>query len=244
MQTNVLSVHNDPMGTAIADYYARASRGASLYVYSQQFDRDEIPLKTLFRNEADMPALERAALALASGRVLDVGAGSGCHALLLQERGFSVTALDISPLSVETMIKRGVKDARLVNLFDPCFAETYDTIFMLMNGAGIVGEVANMSLFFQRLKLILRPGGCVLLDSTDLRYVFENEDGSFDIDLNTGYYGEVDFRMEYKKVVGDWFKWLYVDFNTLAYYAAQNGFQAELLEEGAHYDYVAKLVFK
>ncbi len=175
------------------------------------------------------------------GRVLDVGAGAGCHSLALQERGADVTAIDISPLSVDVMLRRGVKDARVADLFDESFAGCYDTVLMLMNGSGIVGRLERMPLFFRRMKLLLAQGGQVLMDSSDLRYIYEDEDGAMDIDLNARYYGELDFRMQYKKVKGAPFGWLYVDFDTLAGYARESGFRAELVAEGEHYDYLARL---
>ena len=114
-------------------------------------------------------------------------------------------------------------------------------VLMLMNGSGIVGRLENLPLFFRRMKQLLRTGGCILMDSSDLRYLFEEEDGSFSIDLAAGYYGEVDFQMQYGSMKGEPFDWLYIDFQTLSYYAAENGFCAELVMEGDHYDYLARL---
>ena len=112
---------------------------------------------------------------------------------------------------------------------------------MLMNGSGIIGKLENMGAFFTKMKQLLNPGGCIYMDSSDLRYLFEDEDGSFLVDLAAGYYGEIDFRMQYKQIKGEAFDWLYVDFQTLSYYAAENGFKAELIQEGEHYDYLACL---
>lgn len=240
METTLLPAGKDPMGAAIADYF-KHHKADRLRVFSSQFDEDEIPVKQLFRSAKTMPMLERTALQLATGSILDVGAGSGCHALALQEMEKEVCAIDISPLSVEVMKQRGVNNARLVNLFDGQFVETFDTILMLMNGSGIIGRLENMPAFFQRMKQLLRPGGCILMDSSDLRYLFEDEDGSFEIDLAADYYGEVDFEMQYKDIRGDSFDWLYIDFQTLSLYAAECGFKAELIKEGKHYDYLAKL---
>lgn len=240
METTLLSPENDPMGTAIADYFNR-HRADKLRVFSSQFDEDEIPVKELFRTAKTMPPLERTALEMASGSILDVGAGSGCHALALQEQGKKVCAIDISPLSVDVMKQRGVEDARLVNLFDDQFSASFDTILMLMNGSGIIGRLQYMPLFFQKMKQLLRPGGCILMDSSDLRYLFEDEDGSFLIDLAADYYGEIDYQMQYKEIKGESFDWLYIDFQTLSLYAAEYGFKAELVKEGKHYDYLAKL---
>lgn len=243
METNLLSPDKDPMGAAIADYFTH-HKADKLRVFSSQFDEDEIPADWLFRPYNEMPELEQTALQMAEGNILDVGAGSGCHALALQEMGKDVCAIDISPRSVEVMEKRGVKNVRQINLFDECFLETFDTILMLMNGSGIIGKLENMPAFFQKMKQLLRPGGCILMDSSDLRYLFEDEDGSFLIDLAGDYYGEIDYRMQYKNIKGESFDWLYIDFRTLSLYADECGFKAELVKEGEHYDYLACLRMK
>lgn len=240
MQTSLLPPDKDPMGTAIADYFANG-KATKLRVFSSMFDEDEIPVKQLFRSFEEMPELEQEALRMSTGKILDVGAGSGCHSLALQEMGKEVKAIDISPLSVETMKKRGVRDACLQNFFSEQFNGSFDTILMLMNGAGIVGKIANLGFFFQTIKRLLAPGGCLLMDSSDLRYIFEDEEGNIDIDPEDGYYGEVDFSMKYKNVKGHSFDWLYIDYQTLCLHAAQNGFKAEKIREGEHYDYLAKI---
>ena len=239
MEKSVLNAGGDPMGAAIYDFHRNGSADV-LKVYSSDFDDDEIPVSDLFREYEDMPYIERVALDLAAGRVLDVGAGSGCHSLALAKAGKESVAIDISPLSVEVMRERGV-DARLVNLYDESFAEKFDTVLMLMNGTGIIGTLENMETFFTRIRQLLNPGGSVLIDSSDLRYLFEEEDGSLMIDLADDYYGLVDYQMQYKDVLGAPFDWLYVDFDTLAYYAEENGFMAEMVANGEHYDYLARL---
>lgn len=243
INTDLLSADKDPMGAAITDYF-KHHQADRLRVFSSLFDEDEIPVKELFRSERQMSPLERTALKMATGKILDAGAGSGCHTLALQEAGKEVHAIDISPLSVEVMKLRGVHHVTQTNLFDERFCDSYDTILMLMNGSGIIGKLENLPIFFLKMKQILRPGGCILMDSSDLRYLFEEEDGSFVIDLAGDYYGEVDFQMQYKDIKGDSFDWLYIDFQTLSLYAAKNGFQAELIKEGEHYDYLARLSFQ
>lgn len=239
MQKSDMKALKDPMGAAINDYF-RNGRAAKLRVFSSQFDEDEIPVADLFRGYEQMPYIEKMALGLAHGRILDVGAGSGCHSVVLQDMGKEVTAIDISPLSVAVMKERGV-DARQTDLFDESFTGRYDTILMLMNGSGIIGTTENMPRFFSRMKQLLAPDGYILMDSSDLKYLYEDEDGSFDIDLAGDYYGQLDYRMQYKNIKGETFDWLYIDFQTLSYYAEQNGFKAELVEQGDHYDYLAKL---
>lgn len=239
MNDKVLIPGGDPMGAAIYDFHKNGTADV-LRVFSSQFEEDEIPVADLFREYDDMPELERIALDEASGEILDVGAGSGCHSVALMKMGKSAVAIDISPLSVKVMKERGV-DALQVNLYDESFDRKFDTVLMLMNGTGIIGNLDNMPVFFERMKQLLKPGGSILIDSSDLRYLFEEEDGSLMIDLADDYYGQLDYQMQYKDVHGEPFDWLYVDFDTLAFYAEESGFDAELLAEGEHYDYLAKL---
>lgn len=240
MKTALLLPEKDPMGAAIADFYVKG-RAAKLRVFSSQFEEDEIPTDHLFRTFDEMPTLEQMALQLAKGKILDCGAGSGCHALALQEMGKDVEAIDISPLSVEVMQKRGIRQVYHINLFDEHYLKKFDTVLMLMNGSGIIGKLENMDAFFFKMKQLLNPGGCIYMDSSDLRYLFEEEDGSYVIDLAGDYYGEIDFRMQYKQIKGEPFDWLYIDFKTLGYYAEKNGFKAEMIYEGEHYNYLACL---
>ena len=165
-------------------------------------------------------------------------------------------------LELRSMKLRGVKDAECINLFDPHlssgnhsgeiqenhsgenqeqFEGGFDTILLLMNGTGIAGKIEHLPDLFQRLKALLNPGGQILIDSSDLKYIYENEDGSFDINLNGAYYGEVDYQMIYKDVKGDRFDWLYVDFPLLKSIAETCCLHSELVAEGEHYDYLARI---
>ena len=227
------------MRRAIADYY-KDGKAARLRVFSPMFDEDEIPVATLFRRLDEMPAIEREALNLATGHILDVGAGAGCHAMALQEMGKQVTAIDISPLAVETMGRRGVKEVRELDFFT-LDGPGYDTILMLMNGIGIVGMLSRMPAFFMQLDKLLAPGGQLLCDSSDICYVFEDEDGFIDLTGIDGYYGELTYQMQYRSVKGEPFPWLFIDAETLREQAARHGFDVEVVLTGEHYDYLARI---
>ena len=239
MNIKILSKDKDPMGAAILDYQ-KSERVGRLRVLSSMFEEDEMPVKHLFRNLEEMPILEQKALSLAKGKVLDVGAGAGCHALALQAQSIAVKAIDISSQSCQAMLQRGVKDVECINLFDEHLESGFDTILLLMNGTGIAGKIENLPALFNRLKALLNKDGQILIDSSDIKYIYENEDGSFDINLNAAYYGEVDYQMVYKDVKGDSFDWLYVDFPLLKSIAESCGLHGELIAEGEHYDYLAR----
>lgn len=243
MKYSILDKSCDPMGAAISDYL-HLGKAARLRVTSTMFEEDVMPVEHLFRTIDDMPPLEQKALEMASGLVLDIGAGAGCHALALQNRGLEVKAIDISPLSCEVMAERGVRDVECVNLFDSQLQGKYDTLLLLMNGTGIAGKLERLPALLYRLKELMADGGQILVDSSDLRYIYENEDGSLDINLNAPYYGEVDYRMQYKSIRGDAFDWLYTDPALLASISKQCGLLCEIIAEGEHYDYLARLVLK
>ncbi|MBE6341007.1 MAG: class I SAM-dependent methyltransferase [Bacteroidales bacterium] len=233
-----MEINKDPMGRAIADYQSNG-KVARLRVFSPMFDEDEIPVKTLFRRYKEMPKIERRALDMSRGRVLDVGAGAGCHSLALQDKGIDVTAIDISPLSVATMRQRGVKNVVEQDFFT--LKGQYDTILMLMNGIGIVGRLERMAEFFKQLDILLAEGGQLLCDSSDICYLYEDEDGVIELP-SEGYYGEQTFRMQYKDVQGDSFPWIYIDADTLTQVANANGYNVDIVAEGEHYDYLARIV--
>lgn len=226
------------MGQAIADYHA-TGKASQLRVFSPMFDEDEIPVATLFRTLDEMPAIEQEALKVASGHILDVGAGAGCHTLVLQAMEKRVTAIDISPLAVETMRQRGVRDVLEQDFFT--FDGQYDTILMLMNGIGIVGTISRLPAFFMQVNHLLAPGGQLLCDSSDLCYLYEDEDGIIDLTGIEGYYGELTYQMQYKSIKGEPFPWLFIDAETLREQAAAHGFHCDILMRGPHYDYLARL---
>ncbi len=228
----------DAMGKAIADFY-KGRRDGKLIVLSPMFDEDEIPVTTLFRSFRDMPKMEQKALKMAKGKILDVGAGSGCHSLWLQDKGLDVTAIDISPYSIETMKERGVVNVREQDFFT--LEEKYDTILMLMNGIGIVGTLDKLPDFFKHIDKILAQDGQLLCDSSDLCYLYDDKEGIAELLNSDKYYGELEYTMCYDDIKGDSFPWLYIDANTLRNYAEAHGFEMEIVRRGEHYDYLARI---
>lgn len=228
----------DIFGQAVLDHY-QYNNSENIKVLSEDFDEDEIPTDYLFRQLKEMPPIEKKALKLSKGKTLDVGCCAGSHALALQEKGIEVKAIDISQGAIQVARLRGIKNAVVQDFFQE--REKFDTILMLMNGIGIVGKLKNLTEFFQHLKTILNPDGKVLLDSSDLQYLFDREeDGSIWVDP-TQYYGELNYQIQYKDEISAVFDWLYVDFNSLQLAAESNGFSCKLIQEGEHYDYLAEL---
>lgn len=205
-------------------------------------EEDEMSVDYLFRSYDEMPKLEQKALQLAFGKTLDVGCGAGSHSLSLQnDRNLEVISIDISEKAIETCKLRGVKNAKVQNILD-FEGEKFDTIILLMNGVGIFGKLDDCNKYLSKLKSLVNPGGQILLDSSDIIYMFdEDEDGGKWIPSNNNYYGELVFNISYKGEKEDPFNWLYLDYNTLQNAANANGLKCELVLEGEHYDYLAKL---
>lgn len=232
-------VCKDAVGQALLDYL-KGERNEILEVKSSISEDDEIPLDYLFREYIDIPLLEKKALDLCYGKVLDVGAAAGAHSMVLFKKGLNVTSIDISPGAIEIMKLRGVPKPICCDFFD--FQEgKFDTILALMNGLGIAGSLDKLPVFLRRAKLLLNEGGQLLVDSSDIQYMFEEEDGSMWVDLNSNYCGEVQYQMKYKECETDWFDWLFIDFERLQLIASSHGWKCELIAQGKHYDYLAKL---
>ncbi|WP_445452841.1 class I SAM-dependent methyltransferase [Flavobacterium sp. 25HG05S-40] len=229
----------DLFGKAILDFQTN-NAPADLITETNISEADEMRVGYLFRNYNEMPKLEKKALQLAKGKVLDVGCGAGSHALYLQEKGFDVMAIDISENAINACDLRGLKNAKVQHLLD-FEGEKFDTVLVLMNGTGIFGTLAETSTYLQKLKSLLNPNGHILLDSSDIIYMFDQDkDGSYQIPAN-GYYGELTFTISYKNQTEEPFPWLYLDYNTLQNAAHANGLKCELVLEGKHFDYLARL---
>jgi len=216
----------DLMGLAIWDYYHKKNP-EDLQTETSISELDELPVEYLFRDFDEMNKIEQEALKLASGKVLDIGAGAGSHSLYLQnEKLLDVTALDISPKSIDICKLRGIKNAVVENMLH--FSEgTFDTILLLMNGTGIFQSLNVIDVYLKKLHSLVSPKGQILIDSTDILYMFdEDEDGGFYIPAD-GYYGELDYIVHYKGESENPIKWLYLDFETLKNAAENNGFKIE-----------------
>jgi SAM-dependent methyltransferase len=230
----------DLFGKAILDYQTNSSP-ENIITSTSISEEDEMEVGYLFRSFDEMPAIEQKALLLAKGKTLDVGCGAGSHSLYLQnERKIDVHSIDISKNAIQVCLLRGLKNIRAIDVLD-LENEKYDTILLLMNGTGIFETLEKSTIYMQKLKSLLNPNGQILIDSSDIIYMFdEDEDGGKWIPSDN-YYGELTFSLQYKNEKEDDFPWLYMDYNTLQNVAIANGLKCQLLMEGDHYDYLAQL---
>ncbi len=225
----------DIFGKAVKDYF-EGNYSVDIINSTNITDYDILPIPYLFRTFDEMPEMEQTALKLSSGKVLDIGCCAGSHSLYLQEKGLDVTALDISKEAINICKKRGIKKAINQSIFD--FNKNgYDTLLLMMNGAGVCGYLEYLPHLLQHLKSILNEKGQILVDSSDIIYMYPKE---MLAELNY-YYGEVDFQLSYKNEQGEAFPWVYIDYDTLEKFALNSGFKCEKIIDGKHYDYLARL---
>lgn len=230
-------------GKALMDYQ-KGNYTEDITTYSSLDEEDVIPVPYLFRDFKDMPKIEQKALQMARGKVLDIGCGAGSHSLYLQKKGMDVTALDNSEGAIKVSKERGVISTVQCDIMEYS-DEQFDTLLLLMNGIGLAGKLKNLTSFLTHLASLLMPNGQILLDSSDIIYMFEeDEDGGYWIPNDGNYYGEVEFTMTYTGLKSEPFDWVYVDYNTLQNACEANGFNCELIVEGEHFDYLAKLTLK
>ena len=231
---------NDPIGTAILAY-AKNQKPKDIIVSSDLCEDDIIPIEVLFRSYEEMPELEKLALKLCKGKILDVGAGAGIHSSHLKEQGMNVMAIDSSQGAIDYLKSKGIPCAK--STFDAFSGKSFDTLLFLMNGLGIAKTKANVSSFLNHAKTLLSPGGQILCDSSDVAYLYEEEDGSFWQDLNADYYGNFTFSMHYGEHSTPPFQWLYLDYDSLHELATQNGFNSQRVFVDEHH-YLAQLTLK
>lgn len=235
----------DPIGQALLAYQ-QGHLSATIAVHSSVADEEVLPAAYFFRSLWEMPEMERTALEECRGRVLDLGAGAGCHALELQQRGFAVKAVDVSVGAVQVMQERGVQEVACHDIFDAALTqgEKFDTILMLMNGIGLTGTLEGLDRFLAHAKHLLVPGGQILATSSDISYLYEDEEGALVFDLNGPYYGEVEYTMQYANETGSVFRWIFTDPALLQDYAEAAGYEVEFLEEDDQQQYLVRLTLR
>ncbi len=230
----------DIIGQALLDYQ-NDNYTEDISTSSYLTKEDSIPIPYLFRSFDEMPVIEQKALALAKGSTLDIGCGAGIHSLYLQNtKKLEVTAIDTSAGAIAVCKKKGLANAKLLDLYD-LKDQKFDTILALMNGIGIAKQLKAVPRFLEHLKSLLKPDGQILLDSSDIIYMFEKDsDGGFYIPGHIDYYGELVFTTSYKGNSTE-VPWVFVDYNTLVKHVTESGFNCELIQKGTHYDFLLRL---
>lgn len=219
---------------AVTDYY-KGVQTSELLINNTYGEPDEMPLEVYFRKESDLNDLETFALENCAGDVLDAGAALGAMTLILQDYNAPVDALEISTPFCSIMQERGVTSVINENFLTRDPRKRYDTILMLMNGFGLCGSMSELPVLFEAIDRHLTEEGQVIFDSSDLSYLYQ------DSKPTDHYYGEMDYRYEYDGQLGPWFKWLYIDAETLGMEAEKYGFDLQVLYTDETDQYLGRL---
>jgi SAM-dependent methyltransferase len=230
-----------PYGLGLQAYHSGQSE-ARLIIRRDDGLEVPLPASHFFRPPVEFSPIELAALERCRGHVLDIGAGSGLHSLVLQTEGMAVTAIDISPEAVEVMAQRGVRDVRCGDILGfP--GGPFDTLLMLGHGVGIVEDLPGLDRFLAHARKLVRDNGQLLLHSLDVRQTEDPKNLAYHESARRAgrYIGEIRLQMEYEGEVGPYCGWLHVDPQTLRERAGPVGWRCEtiLVQEGG--DYLARL---
>jgi 2-polyprenyl-3-methyl-5-hydroxy-6-metoxy-1,4-benzoquinol methylase len=231
----------EPYGQSLLDFF-NGDISAKVVVHRDDGFADDLPASVFFRKPSDFSPLEQTAMTLCRGYVLDIGAGTGCHSLALQDRRIRVLAIDVSPHAIEIMTKRGVKECQHVDVFE--FHEgPFDTLLMMMHGIGMVEDLFGLDRFLCHAHKLLKPDGRIVFDSLDVRCTGDPRHLAYqEANRRAGrYFGQIRMRFEHKGQIGPFFGWLHVDPETLIDHAERIGWSCQVVcrEDGG--DYLAQL---
>lgn len=220
-----------PLDDALRAYRAGAT-SATVAVRTDVGSLEEMPVAHFFRSPGEMGPVEASALELAGGRILDLGAGPGAHALPLIRRGLDVTAVEILPEARRALSEGGVTDVR-AGLDEIGEGERFDTVLALMNGLGLCGTLEGLAPFLARVAGVLAEGGQILADSTDPRTWDDPDDGR--------YPGEVHMQLGFGGRWGEPFPFLFADADTLRTLAGAEGLDVGVTASEPDGRYLARI---
>ncbi len=224
----------DCWGTALLDYY-HGKQDCRLTLHTSYGVPETVPIEVFFRSHQDFSDLERYALELCQGPVLDIGAGTGCHALFLQQHGISVTALERSAGACEVMRQIGIQQIIQDDIFN-FTAAGFKTGLMMMNGLGLAGTLKRLPSLLEQVMSRLSPGGQILVDSCDVSYLYFGQPLP-----STSFFGEQQYSYEYQGYRDPTFSWLFIDAERLQQEAAKVQLEVQVIFEEDD-QYLARIV--
>lgn len=240
MQHEAMILH----GRSLFDYN-NGDQAAEIILRRDDGFEDVLPVGIYFRSESEFLPGESEAINQSKGRILDIGAGSGVHSLVLQSRGLNVTAIDIDNNAVNIMIEKGIEDARCVDVMQ--FQDgPYDTLLMLGHGIGMTENIQGLNLFLDHAASLLREDGQILMNSIDVRKTEDPVHLKYhEANKSKGrYIGEIILQFEYKGEQGPFFSWLHIDPQTLQRQASIKNLEMEILYQNNDGEYLARLTYK
>jgi SAM-dependent methyltransferase len=212
---SIFKDNQDAFGRQLYDYYLRNSI-SHIPGIIERYDgyiNSSGSITLYFSGFKDWPLIERKAIRLARGRVLDIGCGAGRHCLYLQEKGLDVTGIDNSPLAIEVCKQRGVKDAILLSIGDihPGLG-VFDTVLMFGSNFGLFGSFKGARRTLKKLDRITSKHAKILAMTNDLYRTEDPDHLSYhEYNRNHGRMGgQLKLKVRYRKYSTPWFDYLLV----------------------------------
>lgn len=195
----------------------------------------------------ELEPIDKHALDLAIGDILDLGSGPGRHAAELTGRGHTVTALDTSAGCVElcqripgvTAVQGRAEDITAMK------GQEFDTILLMGNNIGLAGKTSNVPAFLRSLSGMLRPGGRILATSVIAPLSSSNYDEDYVArNLRLGRAaGDVLIRFRFARFATDWHYFALLPPDVLVASIEREGFRvAGIHKYGTHYLLVADML--
>ena len=230
-----------PFGLALKEFYDGNKKAKVIFYRDDGFKEDHY-VSNYFRTKRGFSSLDKRAISLCKGKILDIGAGVGPHAIELQDLGFEVLAIDISSHACDIMKKRGVLNVKYTSVYD-LKEEIFDTILLMGRSIGFVEDLLGLKKFFKHCKTLLKPEGYILLDSLDVRITTNPDHLAYhERNRHLGhYFGEIRLHMEYRDLQGEKFQILFIDSQTLKNIAREMDFECEIIHEEKNGDFLAKI---
>ena len=231
----------DPFGLALVAFL-EGDTSAEMIVRRDDGYETPVAASRFYRGPSDFTVIERTAIERCRGHVLDVGAGTGLHSLVLQDNQLQVTAIDTSEAAIEVMERRGVKNVRRADIFD-YQGGPFDAVVMLGHGIGMVEDLPGLDRFLSQAHGLVSTEGVVLLDSLDVRISRAPVHLAYhEANRQAGRYsGETRVQVEHGGLKSAYFSWLHVDAETLGHYAQKAGWLCEFLTQDPSGNYLAAL---
>jgi SAM-dependent methyltransferase len=161
------------------------------------------------------PRRQQRGIAFVRGRTaLDVGCGAGRVSLYLQKKGFSVTAIDVSPIAIGICRQRGAKDARVLGIEDigRLRGKSFDAVVLFGNNFGLFANARKAKRLLRQLHRLTSERAVVVAETLNpykttkpshRRYLGRNRQrGRMS--------GQIRIRIRFQDHATPWFDYLFV----------------------------------
>jgi cyclopropane fatty-acyl-phospholipid synthase-like methyltransferase len=228
--------YDDALGQLFWDYFNHKNR-FGITERNDGFIDVEDP-RIWFSRYKDWLEVEKKSMKYVNGtRVLDIGCGTGRHALYLQkEKGFDVFGIDTSPLAIRVCKLQGLKKARVQSIIEFTLTHTkrvrnysFDTILMLGNNFGLFESFTRARWLLQRFHKMACNDASIIAQSMDPYKTNERAHLMYHkLNRIKGRMpGQIRMRVRYKNYKSRWYDYLLVSKEEMENIVSGTGWKVE-----------------